>query len=324
MDVLEYKYRNGTLTGEELIELRRKVNAASDEELEQRMLEVWNSGTINEAGVDDGLIRGMKERIDRQLLTGKNIGNRWLRYGRIAAAVLLPIFMACTVYLYYENHRLGSGEIIVSTGEGERSGVLLPDGSKVTLNSMSRLLYKNREYSRDERNIRFCGEGYFEVRKMPQVPFVIENRNLRVEVLGTTFNLSVRDTEQMAELALEEGRVLLISTRKGDSVVLHPNEKALVNQQTGDIRVVIPGDITIASAWVRGELIFRNSKLQDVLHSIEKNYNITFRVACNEFLANTFTGTLPTNNLNEALEVIELSYGLKASIRNKEVLLEKR
>ncbi|MDE5710016.1 MAG: hypothetical protein K2I27_02500, partial [Bacteroides sp.] len=79
MDVLEYKYRNGTLTGEELIELRRKVNAASDEELEQRMLEVWNSGTIDEAGVDDGLIRGMKELIDRQLLTGKKIGNRWLR-----------------------------------------------------------------------------------------------------------------------------------------------------------------------------------------------------------------------------------------------------
>lgn len=324
MDELEHKYRNGTLTGEELIELRRKVNAASDEELERRMLEVWNSGTIDESGVDDGLIRGIKERIDRQLTAGKEVGNRWLRYGQIAAAVLLPIFMACTLYLYLENDRLNSGEVIVSTGEGERSGVLLPDGSKVTLNSMSRLLYSGREYNRDKRNIRFCGEGYFEVRKMPRVPFVIENRNLQVEVLGTTFNLSVRDTEQMAELALEEGRVLLISTRKGDSVVLHPNEKALVNQQTGDIRVVIPRDIKMASAWVRGELIFRNSKMQDVLHSIERNYNITFRVACNECLSNTFTGTLPTNNLNEALEVIELSYGLKASIRNKEVLLEKK
>ena len=96
MDELEHKYRNGTLTGEELIELRRKVNVASDEELERRMLEVWNSGTIDESGVDDGLIRGIKERIDRQLTAGKEVGNRWLRYGQIAAAVLLPIFMACT------------------------------------------------------------------------------------------------------------------------------------------------------------------------------------------------------------------------------------
>lgn len=324
MDELEAKYRNGTLTGEELVELRRKVNAASDEELERRLLKAWNEESIDESGVDDGTMKRIKSGIDRQLLVRKKTKYNWLRYGQIAAGFLLPVFMVWTFFLYHENERLSTSEVVVSTSEGERSSVLLPDGSKVTLNSMSRLLYQTKEYNQSKRNIRFFGEGYFEVRKMPQVPFVIESHNLQVEVLGTTFNLSVRDTEQMAELALEEGRVLLISAQKGDSVILNPNEKAIVNQWTGDIQVVTLRDIETASAWMRGELVFRNSRLQDILRSIERTYNVTFRTDCDECLNNTFTGTLPVNNLHEVLEVLELSYDLKASVHHKVVMLEKK
>lgn len=333
MENLESKYRNGTLTGDELAELREKVNAATDMELEQLMSKTWNEYDMDTADIDRGQSewlkhrsKQLKRRIDLALekdIPQKRHLSLWMRYGQVAAAILLPLFMAWSFWLYQENNRLIANETVISTAEGERAGITLPDGSKITLNSMSRLSYHPKAYNKTERNIHFEGEGYFQICKNPKAPFIIGCNSLQVEVLGTTFNLSVRHTETSAELALEEGSVLLTAACTQQSIVMQPNEKAIINQQTGDITIIRNANVAIASAWRHGELVFRNSPLKDVLHSLENNYKIHFHFQKHgKYANNTFTGTLPTNNLNEALEVIELSYGLRASIRENEVLLE--
>ncbi|WP_289114885.1 FecR domain-containing protein [uncultured Bacteroides sp.] len=322
------KYRDNTLTAEELLRLRQQVNSATDNELEQQLLDDWNRKDMNGIAVDDECVDRMKRQIDRRIGRGPKTSERWrftgYTYMRVAVGLLLPLLMAYTFYLRHDNKQLKASEVVVSAHAGERASVLLPDGSRVTLNSMSALSYSLGTYNQKARHIHFSGEGYFEVRRDPQSPFIIGSSHLRVEVLGTTFNLAVRSTSKTAELALEEGRVLLISTQKNDSVFLNPSEKAIVDQQTGSITVVKPCDITTASAWMRGELIFRNSPLADILHALGETYHLRFKVECPEYVHNTFTGTLPTKDLNEALEIIELSYNLKASIRNKEVILEKK
>ena len=83
-------------------------------------------------------------------------------------------------------------------------------GVLVSLNSKSRLIYFPKDYNKKERKIAFGGEGYFQVKRNVNTPFLINAKGLQVRVLGTTFNLSVRDTERTAELALEEGCVSLL------------------------------------------------------------------------------------------------------------------
>lgn len=322
MKDLDRKYRDNALTPDELLELRRRVNESSDGELEAEMLNAWNENDFDTSCADPKRIRKIKKSIDHTLRPHRRGATLWRYYSGIAGCALLPIFIALTLYLNHENNQLSSQDITISTGIGERAGITLPDGSKAILNSMSELSYNLGEYNDGERNIRFSGEGYFEVMKAPEKPFVISNPSLMVEVLGTTFNLLARADRPTAELSLEEGKVLFAAMPHGDSVLMHPNERAILNQATGCITVVSMPHIMRASAWTRGELIYRNSKLRDILNDLEDYYNISIETDCDECLENTFTGTLSTHDLNESLEIIELSYNLKATKAHNNVLLE--
>ena len=74
---------------------------------------------------------------------------------------------------------------------GQQHFVVLPDGSRITLDKESRLEYDG-DFGRDERNVRLVGKGFFEVEKMPDKRFVVEMGDVQVSVLGTTFDASNR------------------------------------------------------------------------------------------------------------------------------------
>ncbi|MDR2915161.1 MAG: FecR domain-containing protein [Tannerella sp.] len=321
MNILEPKYRNNQLSSEELVKLRKKVNAASDNEIEQQMHHAWLNEDIDTSFVEDERINRIKKKIDTSVRGQKSVFPLLIKWGQIAAAVLLPVFIILTAYLYRENNMIISEEMIVSTEKGERASITLPDGTTVALNSDSRLGYLPKDYNKKERKINFGGEGYFKVHQDKEVPFLINAKGLQVKVLGTTFNLSVREQNNTAELSLEEGSVLLLSTKSNENVILKPNEKAILDQLTGNITVIFDENIRNSSAWRRGDMIFRNKELVHILKAIEENYNVNIKVFCENCLEDKFTGTLPLSDLNEALEVIEKSYHLKAEIIGKEIHL---
>ena len=103
-----------------------------------------------------------------------------------------------------------------------------------------------------------------------------------------------------------------------------PNQKAVLDQQTGEIKVIIAENIKNESAWRRSDIVFRNTPLSQIIIAIEENYNINVKVNCKNCLDDKFTGTLPLNDLNEVLEVIEKSYHLKTEIIDKEILLSNK
>lgn len=322
MNNLNAKYRKDHLSSGELLELREKVNATPDSEIEQQMYDSWINDDIDTAFVEDKRMNRIKKKID--LFTGKKrpVFPLIIRWGQIAAAVLLPVFILLTAYLYRENNTMISEEMIVSTEKGERAGITLPDGTVVYLNSNSRLGYTPKKYNKKERKINFGGEGFFQVYRNKEIPFLIDAKGLQVKVLGTTFNLSVRKRNNTAELTLEEGSVLLTSTKSNKNVTLRPDEKAILDQLTGEITVISESNIKNSSAWRRGDMTFRNTHLSDIINMIEENYNVSIEVPCKDLLNDGFTGTLPLSDLNEALEVIEKSYHLKAEITGKKIVLK--
>lgn len=321
MDTLENKYRKDALTPSELQELRSKVNSMSDNELGEQMYQSWMNGKIDCTFVEDQKMNHMKDNIDRTIGKKHSIKYQLIRFGQTAAAILLPVFIILSAYLYNENRQITSDEMIVSTGIGERANVSLPDGTTVSLNSNSRLSYIPKVYNREERKIEFKGEGFFRVTKNVSVPFIVNAKGLKVRVLGTTFNLSVRDNAHTAELSLEEGSVQLLSVKSNKQVVLAPMQKAILNQETGNITVISDKNAKDASAWRLGEMVFRNTPLTEVLRTIEENYNVKIEINSDVCLADKFTGTLPVVNLNEVLEVLEKSYHFKTEIIDKKILL---
>ena len=154
------------------------------------------------------------------------------------------------------------------------------------------------------------------------IPFLIDAQGLQVKVLGTKFNLLVRKTDRTAELALEEGRVSLLSTHTNKQVILNKNQKAILDYATGNITVIYDEHLKDISAWRRGDMVFRNTPLSQVIRTIEENYNVRIKIESEEYLNDPFTSTLPVSNLNEVLEVLERSYHLKAVINGKEIFLK--
>jgi len=322
MNNLIDKYRNDDLSSKELSELKKDIIAMPEEDLERQLYAGWMNDDIDSSSVDDDTIDKLKSNIDT--ITGKKRSglSLFVRWSQIAAAVLLPISILFSIYFYRENSLVLSDEMSIITGKAERASITLPDGTTVSLNAESILKYHPKGYNKKERKINFSGEGYFQVSQNKKVPFFIHAKGLQVEVLGTVFNLSVREKDTTAELALEEGCVSLLSTRNNQNVVLQKNQKAILNQLTGDITVITDENISDMSAWRRGDVVFRNTELSQVIRAIEENYNMSVKIDCKECLSDRFTGTLPVNDLNEALEIIEHSYHLRAVINGKEIVMK--
>jgi ferric-dicitrate binding protein FerR (iron transport regulator) len=324
MENLIDKYRKDELKPEELSKLKKNVDAMSGEEIEQQIHASWLQGDIDTSAVDDSLMAKMKNNIDTAIGRKSSALSLLIRWSQIAAAILLPISILFAVYFYRENNSILSEEMFVTTGKTERASITLPDGTVVSLNVESKLGYLPKSYNKKERKINFSGEGYFQVSRNKEIPFLVNAKGLQVKVLGTVFNLSVREKNDTAELALEEGSVLLLSTRNTQNVVLLKNQKAILNQLTGEITVITDEHIKDVSAWQRGDMVFRNTELSQVIRTIEEYYNMTIKMDCKECLPDRFTGTLPANNLNETLEVIEHSYHLKTEIKGKEIIMKSR
>lgn len=318
---LEQKYRKDSLTPDELRQLREKVNSTSDACLEDSLQEAWDTVEVSQA--DSQRLEELKMRIDRQLFSSGHVMPFYLKVLRIAAAILLPLFMITTIYLYQENATLSEQDFVVSTGEGEQVTVSLPDGTQVTLNADSRLIYNLSDYNSDERRVTFDGEGYFRVAKNPESPFSVNAKGLKVSVLGTTFNLRARSSDTIAELSLEEGSVRFFSLKSGQNVVLSPNQKAVLDQIYGVVTVEDSRYVTDASAWRRGELVFRNVPFAEVLEEIGKVYHVSIimEAAEQEYQNDLFTGVLSRTDINEVLEVIEHSYHMKAILKDGKIRL---
>lgn len=322
MSDLDFKFRNNKISISELNELRERINSMSDSELEEFLSNSWFKDELDVLSIEDERIERIKKNIDETIGRERKKITFLPRVAQVVAAVLLLALFSTTFYLYNENNRLASEELTVSTGKNERANITLPDGTSVALNSESRLSYVPKTYNNKERKISFDGEGYFQVHKDLERSFIIDARGMEVKVLGTIFNLSVRVSENTAILALEEGSVSLHSVLADKDVILKPNQKAILDQQTGDIIIVTDENIEDVSAWRKGDMVFRNTSLSNVIYSVEENYNVKITINCTDCLNETFTGTIPNTNLNEVLEIIEKSFHLKAFIKDKEITLK--
>lgn len=333
MNELEKTYISGKIKPEELQFLRDRLNNASDDEIAESLGEIWN-GDIDESKVSQEQFERMRSRLDNTIANisllkedavsrhpeRKNIRTVGMRWLKIAAGLLLPILLVTTLYLYEERNALANSVIAFSTTKGERASVILPDGTKVTLNYDSKISYKPLTYNRGYREVYFEGEAYFDVAKNKDCPFLIDNKNLCVQVLGTKFNLSSRQKNPSATLALNEGSVRVSAVKSGISKDVKPGEVAVLDKQSGSIRVAMVDNIDAYKAWQSNEIVFSDTQLNHVIETLEDIYDIRIDVRSRKKI-DGFNGTLPTNNLLQALNILRSAYGFRYTIEGQNITI---
>jgi transmembrane sensor len=177
----------------------------------------------------------------------------------------------------YEQSQSASGKIFnqIIVPFGKRSSILLPDGSRVWLNSGSRLVYPT-VFKDKSREVFLEGEAYFEVSINKSKPFFVRTDALNIKVLGTRFSVQAFKSEKEYFAVLLEGKVSLSANSKmfKKEYELSPNQKATLSETKDDINITSVENADNYIAWIYGFLNFENEGIQSLTKRISRYYNI--------------------------------------------------
>jgi len=316
MNDLFRKYLDNNLTNQEFQDFQRFVNASTNEELEPILQQAWKEETG--IGTDTQKIFQLKQDIDKS--NHRNfIRNSYQKTLRIAAMIAIPLLIISMYFFFGKTSEKAASDMIVSVADGEKVNIVLPDGTKANLNSQTILSYDVNLFNKKQRCIKLSGEGFFEVAKNEKKPFIIKTSDMDVKVLGTTFNLLARDENNLVEIYLLAGKVNLTSNSTMENVILHPNQKAVLDKKTGKINVFrTSSDESLA--WRRGELIFHGTTIRQIFREIERSYGVKISAQCPDFIMNDlFTGTFSVENLDETMKILKMHYNFNYNIDGKVV-----
>jgi transmembrane sensor len=181
---------------------------------------------------------------------------------------------------YSTNGTAGETEVAYNTLVTPRSGqylVVLPDGSRVWMNNVSKLRYPT-SFPGKERRVELTGEAYFEIAKVRDKPFIVKLKDEEVQVLGTSFNINAYEDETVTLTTLLTGAVRV---RAGHSaVVLRPDEQAL-RSENGSLTVLrnIPSEDIVS--WKKGFFYFGKAPLTEIMRQLARWYDIDVKYAGN-------------------------------------------
>lgn len=309
MKQLIRKYRESKLSTEDVSELRARMESTTDEQLSKEIFDDWQSFNPSEDKPDDyGAEEEVWENINSAIgdISHNRRGSILRNFLRVASVILIIMLGSVAIHYYGSFRKLEEQKVCMTTGENERVGITLPDGSLVALGNESQISYSIGDFNHNDRRIIFSGVGCFDIRKDSQHPFVIESEKLDVTVKGTKFNLEVRDNANDGCIYLIEGNVELLSKVGNQRVSLHADEKAIVDFSTGNISVSTLEENDNPVAWQTGRLIFNKATFAEVASSMKKYYGDKFKIESNS--QERFTGVIPLDNLDVANDIIRTAF----------------
>ena len=196
---------------------------------------------------------------------------------------------------------------------GSETALILPDESEVILNSGSNLSYKKWNWE-NNRLIKLEGEAFFKVAKGKK--FEVNTTAGKVTVLGTQFNVKQRNNR--FEVTCYEGKVQVIYRDK--IVILTKGMKTIFEN---DKNIDVPNTSINQPEWINDEIVFYKENLNNIISEIERKYNVTIELNSNNN-QQVFSGNIPSNDLDVALEILTKTYHLKIAKKttNKITLTE--
>jgi hypothetical protein len=207
---------------------------------------------------------------------------------------------------------------------GKRFKIELSDGTKVDLNAGSSLKYPVNFIKGKKRHVFLKGEGFFNVTKDKQHPFIVTANEIDVEVLGTKFNVSSYQEDESINTVLVEGAVNVIDNRElNDTRVvasLVPGFKATWGKLSKRIDVE-KTDVEPHIAWLDGRLILHEVAFDVILKKLERQYNVTFINSNQNLAARYFTAKFDSENIYEVLESLSLSGNFKYKIEKNKIII---
>ena len=248
----------------------------------------------------------------------RTVVRKMIRWSAGVAAILLAVFFM------YEVNQMGKKQS--HAGYGEQKEVLLPDESKINLNSNSKISYVRNWKSDKPREIWLSGEAMFDVkhtavlnRLREKDRFIVHVGDLSLVVLGTRF--IVKERRGRIEVTLFEGSLHLRNS-KGLDRVMEPGE-AFIYDRNNETRYFERREETEVAAWIREELDVEHRSLSNLIEIMEDNYGYQVAILDSALLEKRLTGTIPVKNIDDILFVIKHTMDVNIQKDNKQIIISR-
>ena len=353
---------------EELRELHAILLNNPDLHHQADMLEeMWQQRKTNDKGDESAYMRHVMKykdeffvkEIPEELLIGDSLIEEKKGFSRLITKRKNLVLLSIAVFLViaagseYLLSKKNTVEAIaseaissVATKNGNRTKIVLPDGSQVWLNAGSNLDYNNSNFTKGIREVSLNGEAYFDVVKNPEKPFIIHTRKMDIKVLGTSFNIRSYSDEKFAEAALIKGSLEVTLKDMDQKLVLRPNEKIIVaneepktDKKPEKVALVKPNPVRVSKfeveeikpnptyniigeiAWTQNKLYFEDETLEDIGHLIERWFGKKVTIANESLKSVHYTGNFENETMDEVLSYLRLSRSFNYRIGNDNVVI---
>ncbi|MDR0995405.1 MAG: FecR family protein [Tannerella sp.] len=311
------KWMFGKLDSETFKQLRSKLKTASEEQLRQDLERLWNDPRTPEQ-MDMAGKAAVWTRLEHHAQA--SLRSRRLHWLRIAAILLLPVLLlGGGAFLYLSGKPTeGPAALQVMTAAGQKSQVLLPDGSRVWLNAGSILTYPC-DFGRKERRVRLEGEAYFEVTKDARKAFRVEAEGLQVVVHGTKFNVAVRQGDSEASVSLLEGSVSVEDRTNRLLASLKPEQSFLFDQTDGHFKVRHE-DTALTAVWIKDTCRVKDASDLETFKKIGYWYGLHIRLE-NSRPDYKYNFTIHSESFREFMALINKLTPLAYTMQGDEVVV---
>lgn len=282
------------------------ANGTIHEDLKERMFQRIQSRIITDTGV----------RSKNKVFSFRNV----IRY---VAVILLVVGTGFGSHLYTRHvlRDVSTKDYLVCADKAQKASLVLPDGTKVWLNSDSEIKYTSM-YGEKERRISLDGQAYFEVAKDSLRRFIVQAGDLAVEALGTSFDVKAYHEDNLAVVTLFQGKVKA-STRKEETFLL-PDQSVTYNKEEGHLRMEMLSDASSTCLWRNNELSFRDVPLSEIATLLNRMYNIQVQFKTESVKHLRFTGVITNNSLENIIELISLTSPIKYTSKGDTIIIDKK
>ncbi|NLI36616.1 MAG: DUF4974 domain-containing protein [Bacteroidales bacterium] len=255
------------------------------------------------------------------LLRKKIFGRRLMFVRRsLAAAATIAILCAMAWWGYQSFY---TTQTVSVYAQANIRNISLPDGTRITLNRYSSITYPKK--FKERREVSLNGEAYFEVEHDSRHPFVVKTSTIKVEDLGTRFNISAYQQSPTITTALIEGSVNVIDDIHRKNILLKPGETALYNKKSRQLSQQATNRISDDIAWRNGSLVFEHCSISEVAERLSNSFNVTIKIT-DKTLSNYHINAkfCHKEGLRTILDILQQAGYFNYQLTNNQILLYKR
>lgn len=222
------------------------------------------------------------------------------------AAVLIPVLFIIGFYIQLNSKvdLFGTSEYEeVIVDKGERIQIMFQDGTRVYINSDSKLKYP-KKFALNTREVFLEGEAYFVVAKNKNRPFIVNLNGPAIQVVGTSFNVQDYPDNKDIVVCLDEGSInLTLPTEKKYPV--RPGERLIYNKESNECTISRMEDMHRLSMWKQNVIVFKDTPLPEVIKVLNRWYDVDFKIEDERALTYVYTLTSDNTLLEKVLMDLE-------------------